>query len=192
MPPRILVLPFLLAAVPLASPAGPSPSSVATQTAASQHYVEPDFDHPLFDVSQLNLEADRAAQMAGTLIRVAYFLSDDPMASAKAIALAHSLVPHHSGALVANFRLRGGRGPDEIMMIDLDEVATELIEGAALILKNNGFERGGQACACLLEIVSRLPLDQPTLLDTKESLRSEIPAANWTLAFPAGPVPSRS
>jgi len=58
---------------------------------------------------------------------------------------------------VANFRLRGGKGPEEIMMIDLDEVATELLQGAALIFKSSEFESAAQASACLLEIVSRFP-----------------------------------
>ena len=76
-------------------------------------------------------------------------------------------------------------------MIDLDEVATELLQGAALILESRKVESAAQASACLLEIVSRLPVNRATLLDEEESLRSEIPAPNWTSAFPSLPVPSR-
>jgi len=189
MSPRLPLWPLLAAALLSVSQAAPLiPVHAGGETIP--RYVEPDFDQVLFDVSALQLKPDRAEEMAADLVRVAYFLSGEPAAAAKAIALAHALVPGHSGAMVANFRLRSGKGPDEVILIDPDEIADDLLGGANLILQCAPSEAADQATACVLEIVSRLPLTHADLMETQVALGTRLPAANWSSAFP--PAGSRA
>jgi hypothetical protein len=183
MSPRLPLWPLLAAALISVTEAAPLALDHCGEESI-RRYVEPDFDQVLFDVSALQLTPDRAEKMAAHLVRVAYFLSAEPAAAAKAIALAHALVPGHSGAMVANFRLRSGKGPDEVILIDPDEIADDLLGAANLILQCAPSEAADQATACMLEIVSRLPVTQAGLMETQVALGTRLPAANWSSAFP--------
>ncbi len=181
---RILLCAALAPVLSGVASAAPPLASVVALPDPGQ-YVEPDFDRLLFDIESLALDPARAGQMAEELVRVAYFLSDRPLASAKAIALAHALVPRHSGALVANFRLRAGRSPEEVTMIDPNAVASDLLQGAALILDRNPMSGAAQPVACLLDVIGNLPVDNPAVLQGMETLRRMVPVPDWRTVFPS-------
>jgi len=64
--------------------------------------------------------------------------------------------------------------------------------GANLILQCAPSEAADQATACVLEIVSLLPLTHADLMETQVALGTRLPAANWSSAFPpAGSGASR-
>jgi hypothetical protein len=147
-------------------------------------YREPHFDHPLFAVGDLGLEETETARLAGELVKAAYYLWDQPGPAAKAVAVAHALVPRHSGARVANFRLRSGKAPDEATLIDPDEVARLLAETAERLRADHPAGAADQAVACLVEVALALPVADPSLRKRLEALGLAAGAADWGAAFP--------
>jgi len=93
-------------------------------------------------------------------------------------------VPRHSGAMVANFRLRSGKAPEEVQMIDPDEVAALLADTAARLRDLHPSGSADQAAACLVEVALALPVRDAVLREKLTRLDDSVAAADWSAAFP--------
>ncbi len=159
--------------------------ATAADAAYGEGYVEPDLSEPLFTLPEAGVNDAKRERVAQDLVKVAYFVADRPVLSAKAVALANTLVPKHKGAMVANFRFRMGREPAEVQMLAMPQVVERLLQAAALFLDTDEDGTGRQAAACLLEIAVELPFDDEPLLNAYAVLKEAAGGpADWSAALP--------
>ncbi|MEO0445329.1 MAG: hypothetical protein AAF191_04555 [Verrucomicrobiota bacterium] len=179
-----LVLICLAAVLPL--------GGMAETFAGEEGYREPRFGEPLFDVQALGLDVTERQQTADTLVKVAYYLADKPQAGASALALADSFVPGHSGAKVANFRLRMGQGYRAVQMVIVDDLVADLLQRAARILHIAEGEDGNDAVRFLLDVISHLSVETEANQTQFDSLKRAVPGdVNWGLALEPHPPGGR-